>query len=253
MKSKPLSTIASALILSFLSTSCDKSAVGKASPDESRPEAARIGEATSGDLEELMKLPDSPRMMDLWLNNGPQQFPTDGFDVEPAKISVKRVSKDLFEVSGLYQATAKTDLYSFSVPTLVNEDGKTVSYMVTELLDKKGTKKVRTFTCQVRYGPMNYGRTPEKVIWNWENPKKGGDDITQYDMGGPSRWATADHLKITADGKASTRPDILVRGSADFQTAVAKHPQLAVSDEQRGKEESEAFDRLYEAMPRKSQ
>ena len=251
MKSKPLSTIASALILSLLLSSCDKSAVGKASPDESRPEVARTGEATSGDLEELMKLPDSQRMMDLWLN-GPQQFPTDVFDVEPAKISVKRVSKDLFEVSGLYQATAKTDLYSFSVPTLVNEDGKTVSYMVTELLDKKGTKKVRTSTCQVRYGPTNYGRTPEKVMWNWENPKKGGDDITSYDMGGPPQWATADRLKITADGKASNRPDILIRGTADYQSAVAKHPQLAVSDEQRRKEESEAFDRLYEAMPRKS-
>jgi hypothetical protein len=124
--------------------------------------------------------------------------------------------------------------------------------MVTKLLDKKGAKKVRYFECQVRYGPMNRGTNPDKIKWNWEKPKESGDDMETYTSSGPYRWATAETLKINPEGTASTKPDILVRGTPDYLKAAEKHPKIAVSDEQRRKEESEHFDRLLEAMPRKS-
>lgn len=247
MKTKLLSQITTALLLSLLLTSCDKPTAGKTSPDESQTEAA-----PTGDLEELMTLPDSSRMMDLWVYNKSQNIPTEAFDVAPTRVTVKKLSKDLFQVSAAYEATAKTDLYSYSVPTLIFEDGKTVPYMVTRLLDKKGTKKVRTFNFQVRYGPMNWGREPQKIKWNWEKPQEGGDDMTSYDMGGPSRWASAESLKIGPDGKSSAKPEILILDTPDYAKAVEKHPKLAVSGEQRAKEEAEHFQRIYEAMPRQA-
>lgn len=247
MKTKLLLRVTPALLLSLLLTSCDKPAAGIASSDASQTEAA-----STDDLAELMKLPDSPRMMNLWVYQGSQEIPTDAFEVAPAKVTVKKNSKDLFVVSAVYEATAKTDLYYFCVPTVINDDGKLMSYMVTRLLDPKGTKKVRTFRCQVRYGPMNWGRTPQKVMWNWEKPEKGGDDMKTYDMGGPPDWATAESLKINPDGKSSANPEILILGTPDYHKAVEKHPQLAVSSDQRAKEETENYQRIYEAMPRKA-
>jgi N6-adenosine-specific RNA methylase IME4 len=243
MKTKLLLLIAPTLLLS----SCDKSAVGQTSKDD--PQATAT---STGDLEELMKLPDSSRMMNLWVNHKGQEIPTDAFDVEPPKVTVKKLSKDLFEVSAIYEATAKTDLYSFPVPTLIDENGKIMSYMVTRLLDRKGTKKIRTFQCQVRYGPKNWGRNPQKVMWNWEKPMEGGDKMEIYKMGGSREWATAETLNINPDGKSSSNPEILILDTPDYLKAVEKHPKLAVSAEQRAKEEAERFQQIYEAMPRKT-
>jgi hypothetical protein len=227
----------------FLLAACDKSATSPSSVSSGQPE-----NHATGDFDDLMELADSASMMKAWVYSKTQTFPAEAFDVAPPKITVKRVSKDLFDVRAVYEATAKTDLYSFTVPKLVDEGGKTTAYMVTELLDRKGAKKIQHFDCQVRYGPMNRGRTPDKVKWNWEKPNESGDDMEKYQMG----WATAETLKINPEGTASSKPDILVRGTPDYLKAAEKHPKIAVSDDQRRKEESEHFDRLLEAMPRKS-
>lgn len=227
----------------FLLAACNKSATSPSSSSPGQPENLAIG-----DLDELMELPDSASMMKLWVYSKTQQYPAEAFDVAPPQITVKRVSEDLFEVRAVYEATAKTDLYSFTVPKLVDEGGKTTAYMVTELLDRKGAKKNQYFDCQVRYGPMKRGKNPNKVKWNWEKPNETGDDMEKYQMG----WATAETLKINPEGTASSKPDILVRGTPDYLKTAEKHPKIAVSDEQRRKAESEHFDRLLEAMPRKS-
>jgi hypothetical protein len=231
----------------FLLTACNKPATSQSSDSSGQPESH-----AADDFEALTNLPDSTSMMKLWVYSKTQNIPAEAFDVEPPKVTVKRSSKDLFEVRAEYVATAKSDLYALQVPVLVSEDGKTMAYTVTELLDRKGAKKVRVFECQVRYGPMNWGRHPDKIKWNWEKPKESGDNMEVYGMGGPYRWATAETFKINAEGTASSNPEILIRGTPDYFKALEKHPKLATNDEQRRKEESEKFDRILEAMPRKS-
>lgn len=232
----------------FLLAACNKSETSPSSASPGQPE-----NKSADALDELMELADSPSMMKHWVYSKTQQYPADAFDLEPPKVTVKRPSKDLFEVHVEYTATAKTDLYLLPVPELVTEEGKTKQYSVTKLLDRKGTKKVRYFECQVRFGPMNWGRHPDKIKWNWEKPKESGDNMDHYGVGGSSFYfSTAEKFKINPEGTASADPKILIRGTLDYLKAVEKHPQLAVDDEQRRKEESEHFDRLLEAMPRKS-
>jgi hypothetical protein len=77
--------------------------------------------------------------------------------------------------------------------------------------------------------------------------------MDHYGVGGSSSYfSTAEKFKINPEGTGSADPQILIRGTPDYLKAVEKHPQLAGSAELRRKEESEHFDRLLEAMPRKS-
>ena len=224
MKSTFLLLLTSGLLL----TACNKSATAKSSANSGQPE-----KHAESDLDELMKLPDSAKMLDLWVYPKTPTLSEGAFELSPPKVSVKRVSKDFFEVCAESVAIAKSDLYALPVPEPVSEEGKTMAYMVTERLLRKGDKKVRGFQCQVRYGPMNWGRHPEKVQWNWEKPAQTGDDLKIYEPGGAREWATAENFKINAEGTASSNPEILIRGTPEFLKAVGKHPQLAITGEQR--------------------
>ena len=218
MKSTLFLLLASGLLL----TACNKSGTGKSSTSSGQEE-----NHSASDLDELMKLPDSAKMLDLWAYPKTPTLSGEAFEVSSPKVSAKRVSKDLFEVRAETAVTAKSDLYSLSVPLPVLEGGKTMAYTVTERLLRKSEKKLRCFQCQVRYGPMNWGRNPEKVQWNWEKPEQTGDDLKIYEPGGASEWASAETLKINAEGTASSNPEILIRGTPDFLKAVEKHPKLA--------------------------
>ncbi len=83
-----------------------------------------------------------------------------------------------------YFVTAKSDLYWLSVLELVYGERRTLAYAVTKLLDRKGTGKIQYFHCQVRHEPMNWGRAPQKIEWNWEKPLESGDSIEVYKFGG---------------------------------------------------------------------
>ncbi len=231
----------------WLLTACNKSGSGTSSSD-----SGQAGSHTGSDLDELMKLPDAEKKMDLWVYSKTQTISDEAFEIASPQVVVKRINKDLFEVRAVYSATATSDLYSAHIPEPVSAEGKAMSYTVTELLARKGTKKARFFQCQVRYGPMNWGREPEKVQWNWENPKESGDDMKIYELGGPRGWATAEAFGINAEGTASTNPEILIRGTPDYLKTVEKHPQLATIGGQRQQEEAERFDRILEVLPRKS-
>ena len=212
--------LASGLLL----TSCNKSATGKSSTSPNQSE-----NHSPSDLDDLMKLPNSAKMMEIWIYPKSPIVSGEAFEVSPPKVTAKRVSKELFEVHAETAVTAKSDLYSLPVPKPVSEGGKIMAYTVTELLLQKGAKKLRCFQCQVRYGPINWGRNPEKVQWNWEKPEQTGDDLKIYEPGGTSEWATAETLKINAEGTASTNREILIRGTPDYFKAVEKHPQLAIT------------------------
>lgn len=232
----------------LLLTGCKKSAASKPSAGPAQPEAR-----SSRALDELMEIPDSTRMMKIWVYDQTTDFPESAFEVAPPKVVVKRSSKDLFEVFAEYSATAKSDLYTSPPSQLVVEDDTTVPYKVVELLDKKGTTKVRYFECQVRYGAENSGRNPDKSQWNWEKSKNSGDDIQIYVPGGPQRWNTAEDFKINADGSASGNPEILIRGTPDHQKAVARHSRLARTEADRAQEQDQRDEEYMQTLKSKKQ
>lgn len=233
--------LASGLVL----TACKKPAA------ESSTGSGQPVNQSGGDLAELMKTPDAAKMLESWVYSKRRCFPEESFEIATPKVVVKRVDKDHFEIYAEHNATPKSDLYSVSSPLVITGDDGVITCSVIELRDRKGTKKTRYYQCMVRYGPINSGRNPEKIMWNWENPKETGDDMAIYE--GPSLcWATAEGAKINSEGTASSVPGVFIRDTPDYLKAVEKHPELATAGEQRRKEESEYFDRLLEAMPKKS-
>ncbi|MEO8615224.1 MAG: hypothetical protein ABI600_08800 [Luteolibacter sp.] len=229
-------------------TACNKSAASKSSAGPGQPEAR-----STSDLDELMKLPDSARMMETWVYSKSRSIPEEAFEVAPPKVVVKRTSKNLYEVFAQYTATAKSDLYTSPPPQLVVEGGTTVPYTVVELLDRKGSAKVRYFQCQVRYSAASSGMHPDKALWNWELPKDSGDDIEIYQSGGFKEWATAEAFKINSDGTTSSDPQILIRGTPDHQKAVAKHPRLAKSEADRAQDRDQMGEDYKNAQKTKKQ
>jgi hypothetical protein len=176
-----------------------------------------------------MKLPEAKRMMDIWVFNHIGDFPEEVFDLATPDIFVNKPNKDLFEVVATFSGTIKTDTYRNPVPSVVYDEEKKANkpFIITEKLDSKGTRKQMIRKFQVRYGPMKWGRHPDKVIWNWEKPQTSDKEIEEYKMGGPYQWATAERFKINGDGTASSDPYIAIRGTPGYTAALARFPGLA--------------------------
>lgn len=168
---------------------------------------------------ELMELPEAEKMMGVWVNN-PDLL--DHLEVEPPRILVEKVSDELFKLRVQYVYTASTDIYA--------KDSRYVpgrgQSSVTELVNRKGDRKVRYFTCDVRHGPMGWGRTPDLVKWNWEKPIESGDDVDIY----KGRVVTAENYGINSEGTASSISEVLIRGTEDYLKAVAEYPEVAKTE-----------------------
>lgn len=230
-------------------TACKKAVTAGSSTGSAQPVSQ-----SGGDLAELKKTPDAAKMLESWVYSKRRCFAEEAFEIAAPKVVVKRADNDRFEVYAEYTATAKSDLYSVPLPSLVTEDnGATVPYSVIELLERKGTKKVRYFHCLVRHGPMNSGRNPEKIMWNWEKPEETGDAMQIYEPGGFLAWATAEAYKINSEGTASSNPRVLIRGTPHYQKSVVKHPRLAETDADRAKERDQMGDEYMKLLKDKQQ
>jgi len=246
MSHHPKTLIASALFLTVLV--CTSPSCKSKTPPSQPPENTSGGQSDTSEakdpaqparpgnhLEEIMKLPEAKRKMDIWVFDHIGDFPEEVFDLVPPEIVVNKPNKDLFEVTATFSGTIKTDTYRNPVPSVVYDEEKKTNkpFIITEKLDSKGTRKQMIQKFQVRYGPMNWGRHPDKVIWNWEKPQTSDKEIEEYKMGGPYQWATAERFKINGDGTASSDPYIAIRGTPGYTAALARFPSLA-------KEEAEA-------------
>ena len=268
MSHNPKTLIASALLLTALvctPTSC-KSKTPPSQPPENNsstqsetPDAKNAAQParTGNHLEQLMKLPEAKRMMDIWVFNHIGDFPEEVFDLAPPDIVVNKPNKDLFEVTATFSGTIKTDTYRNPVPSVVYDEEKKANkpFIITEKLDSKGTRKQMIQKFQVRYGPMKWGRHPDKVIWNWEKPQTSDKEIEEYKMGGgPYQWRTAEHFKINGEGTASSDPYIAIRGTPDYNAALAKFPSLAKkeAEAEAGRKRQEAERILNEKLIRES-
>jgi len=215
----------------------------------------QVGQSVSSDaMEELRKLPDAERQLKSFVNSGADRFPTDVFDMDPPKVEVDRHDGSRFDLRVEHSGTAKASIYSTPPPEFVEVDGKLVGITVVEILVPKGTRKTRKKHVSVIHGPMGWGKEPNRIQWNWKLVEESGDDMERYDARGPRiGWATAEQLKINLEETASSLPEVLIKGTPDYLKAVQKHPKLATTGKQSQKEEGERFDRLLEALPRKSQ
>jgi hypothetical protein len=268
MPHNPKTLIASALFLTVLvctSPSCKSKTPPNEPPENTSGAQSDTSEAKDpaqtarpgNALEELMKLPDAKKMFDLWVFNHIGDFPEEVFDLATPEIFVNKPNRDLFEVTATFSGTIKTDTYRNPVPSVVYDEEKKANkpFIITEKLDSKGTRKQMIQKFQVRYGPMKWGRHPDKVIWNWEKPQTSDKEIEEYKMGGgPYQWRTAEHFKINAEGTASSDPYIVIRGTPDYDAALARFPNLAKkeaeADARRKRQEEERI--LNEKLIRES-
>jgi hypothetical protein len=238
-KSKPL--IQATLVVAALACA-SPSCKSKTPPSESPENNAGGLSDTSGSrnpaptaratnqLGELMKLPDARKEMDNWVFRHIADFPEEVFDLAPPEIVVSKPNNDLFEVTATFSGTIKTDTYRNPVPSVVYNDEKQANkpFIITEKLDSKGSKRQLIQKFQVRYGPMKWGRQPDKVIWNWgENASLNSKEVEPYNSSGPYQWRTAEHFKINCEGTASSDPYIAIRGTPGYTAALARFPSLA--------------------------
>lgn len=238
MTIEPNKLIAVGMLLAVLSASpsCKSKAEAENAPGDSTTTTGKIEEAipkqldsAKNYLDELMKLPDAKSNIDNFVFGHIRDFPDEAFELEAPKITVTHPNNDLYEVTAVFTGTIKTNIYINPVPAVVYDEEKMKSFalIVTELLEAKGSKKTLITKAQVRYGPVKGGRNHDKVMWDWVNPKTTGDNMEVYIVGGPPRWASAERYKINSDGTASADPYIVIRGTPDYQAALAKFPSLA--------------------------
>jgi len=217
-----------------------------------RPLASQSSHSSA--LEEFRKLPDAEKKLMSFVDANADPFPTDVFDVEAPKIEVTRIDGSRFDLNVEHRGTTKLAIYSTPPAEIMELDGKSTHVTVAELLVAKGSTKVRKRRTSVVYGPMGWGKDPERIQWNWKQTEESGDDLQKYDARGPRiGWATAEQLKINIEGTSSTLPEVLIKGTPKYLRAVEQNPKLARPGERAQEEEAERFDRLLDALPRKSQ
>lgn len=222
-----MKTVIHSLILTtgLLVSACDK---------PSTTENPSSHEGVGNVFEELRKTPNFERHAEIFLSSDSWRFERNTYKSEEPKISVKTLGKGHFRFHVECGYIAQDDIYKITM----TDGGKSGFAKVLDLVSRKGTRIVTYSDFEVRHGPMNWGRFPDRIEWNWgEKLKKSGVDLFEYRE---DICSTAESLEINEDGTASALPDYYIRGTADYDRALKQYPEIARSEAER----IEALDQL---------